>query len=310
MKKTWMILLVAVGLTSAARPALAWDAFGHEVIARIAWEHMRPETRAKAVALLEAAPPDADLASLLPRDGRPLAERERELFERAATWPDIVRDEAFPARHEKYHHSTWHYTNFYWELDQNGRPRDVDRLHPEDVNIVERLHALERSAADPSRDTSLRAIDLAWLLHLGGDIHQPLHNSARVTASEPEGDRGGNLFLLKGDETLHWYWDSVLSKTFRRHLFESEEERVGRVARAVQQHYPRSTFADRLEPGRYEEWSREGFATSKSAVYKGVERGKEPSRSYRTTAFEIAEPAVALAGYRLAELLERVLGGA
>jgi hypothetical protein len=181
MTKTLRIVL-ALGLVLAASPALAWDALGHEVIARIAWEHMKPETRAKAVALLRAAPADADLASL--------AADDRELFQRAATWPDIVRDEAFPARHAKYHHSNWHYTNYFWELDESGRPRDVDRLRPQDVNIVERLQALERSVADPGRDASERAVDLAWILHLGGDIHQPLHASARVTSTEPEGDRG------------------------------------------------------------------------------------------------------------------------
>src|SRR4028119_2402871 len=161
MKKTCTLLLLAL---LAARPALAWDALGHKVIALIAWEHMRPETRVRAVELLKAAPPDADLASLLPNAGRPLAERERELFLSAATWPDIVRDEAFKERREKYHQSNWHYTNFFWELDENGQPRDVDRLRPQDVNIVERLHALECSVADPSRDPSLRAVDLAWIL--------------------------------------------------------------------------------------------------------------------------------------------------
>jgi hypothetical protein len=297
-QRFWIPLLLAASLAAAARPAAAWDALGHEVIARIAWEHMKPETRAKAVALLRAAPSDADLANL--------AVDDRELFERAATWPDVVRDEAFPERHEKYHHSNWHYTNFYWEEDASGQPRDVNRLQPQDVNVVERLHALERSVADPGRDASLRAVDLAWILHLGGDIHQPLHSSARVTATEPEGDRGGNLFKLRGDD-LHWYWDSVLSKTYRRRWFEKEETRVERVARLIEQSHPRPGVAD-LEAGQYEEWVREGLATSKSVVYRGVERGRTPSREYLKTASGIVEPAVALAGYRLAEILDRVLG--
>lgn len=306
-KKTCAFLLLTLALL-AARPALAWDALGHEVIALIAWEHMRPETRAKAVELLKAAPADADLANLLPNDGRPLAERERELFLRASTWPDIVRDEAFTARREKYHQSNWHFTNFFWELDENGQPRDIDRLRPQDVNIVERLHALERSVADPGRDASLRALDLAWILHLGGDIHQPLHASARVTATEPEGDRGGNLFKLDHKDDLHWYWDSLLSKVYREKRSETRMARVERVARLIQEHHPRSSFTT-LEPGQYEAWAAKGFATSKSFVYKNVERGRTPGRSYRKAAFEVAEPAVALAGYRLAEMLDRTLGG-
>jgi hypothetical protein len=301
-KRAWLILLLATGLASAGHPALAWDSLGHEVIARIAWEHMKPETREKAVALLKAAPPDAGLANLAPTD--------RELFLRAATWSDIVRDEAFPERHEKYHHSHWHYKNNYWEMDGNGQPRNVDRLQPLPENIVERLQAFERSVADPDRDAALRAVDLAWILHLGGDIHQPLHASSRVTATEPEGDRGGGLFKLAGDD-LHWYWDSLLSKKkeFRRRWFEGKASRVERVAGLLQERYPRSSFAHRLEPGQYESWARAGLATSKSVVYQGVERGRTPSPRYQEAALEIVEPAVALAGYRLAEILERALGG-
>lgn len=304
MKKAALILFLAL---LAAHPALAWDALGHKVISLIAWEHMRPETRAKAVKLLKAAPPDADLASLLPNDGRPLAERERELFLLASTWPDVVRDEAFPERRKKYHHSDWHYVNHYWELDEKGQPRATGRL-PEEVNIVERLHSLERTVADPSRDASLRALDLAWLLHLEGDLHQPLHASSRVTATEPQGDRGGGLFKLPGDD-LHWYWDSLLSKVFRKRKSESDAQRVERVARVIQEHHPRSSFKD-LEAGQYEAWARKGFDTSKSFVYQNVERGRTPSREYRKAAFEqVVEPAVALAGYRLAEMLDRILGG-
>lgn len=307
MKKTCTLLLLTLTLL-AARPALAWDALGHEVIALIAWEHMRPETRARAVELLKAAPADADLANLLPNDGRPLAERERELFLRAATWPDIVRDEAFAARRKKYHQSNWHYVNYYWELDENGQPRNVDRLRPQEVNIVERLHALERIVADPGRDASLRAVDLAWFLHLEGDLHQPLHSSSRVTATEPEGDRGGGLFKLNGDD-LHWYWDSLLSKVFRQRRHESDAQRVERVAGLIQEHHPRSSFKD-LEAGQYEAWARKGFETSRSFVYQNVERGRTPGRPYRKAAFEeVVEPAVALAGYRLAELLDRILEG-
>jgi hypothetical protein len=298
--KRWMPFLLAAGFAFAGHPAVAWDALGHKVIARIAWEHMRPETRAKAIALLKAAPVDADLAEPDLDD--------RQLFERAATWPDIVRDEAFPARHEKYHHSNWHYINYFWELDANGQPRAVDRLQPQEVNIVERLHALERSVADPARDASLRAVDLAWVLHLGGDIHQPLHSSSRVTSTEPEGDRGGGLFKLKGDD-LHWYWDSVLTKRYRRWWKKGDEALVERVTRIVERDHPEADFADRLKPGRYEDWVQEGLKTSQTAVYQGVERGKTPSRQYLQKAAGIAEPAVALAGYRLAEILDRALGG-
>lgn len=308
-RKRWRSIGIAAILFLAALPARAWDDIGHQAIARIAWDHMKPETRERAAALLRSAPPDADLASLLPQDGRPMAVRERELFQRAATWPDIVRDEAFPERRRKHHHSTWHFTNFFWEYDENGRPRDVARLQPLPENVVERLGVLEDRLADPARSAAERAVDLAWVLHLVGDVHQPLHTSARVTPTEPEGDRGGNLFRLGGDSNLHGYWDGLLTRVFGRRWFEDKEERIERIAREIQQDHPREDFAARLLPGQFEAWAREGLATSKSLVYAGVERGREPGRAYRRAAFAAAEPAAALAGYRLAEMLDRVLAG-
>ena len=51
------------------------------------------------------------------------------------------------------------------------------------------------------------------LLHYAGDVHQPLHATARVDSDYPSGDRGGNDFKIPsvdGAKNLHAAWDSVL----------------------------------------------------------------------------------------------------
>lgn len=48
---------------------------------------------------------------------------------------------------------------------------------------------------------------LPWLLHLIGDIHQPLHAMQRFDRLRPNGDRGGNEIELRTGN-LHAYWDS------------------------------------------------------------------------------------------------------
>jgi hypothetical protein len=301
-----LIPLLGVCTLLSALPARAWDATGHEVIARIAWDAMKPETRAKAVALLEAAPPDADLASLLPADG-PQAVRERQLFELASTWPDIVRDKNVQARYEKYHHGKWHYINHFWEQAPNGTARDRTDLAPDPENVVERLHHYEETLGDTSRPAAERAIDLTWVLHLVGDVHQPLHSSARVTPDLPQGDQGGNLVKITDQESLHWYWDQLVSKTYPKGAAESQEAYVARVARTFEKRFPASSLRHRLAAGRFEDWVRAGYVTSKTAVYPGVLPGHEPSRRYRRRAFHTIEPRIALAGYRLADFLNRAL---
>jgi S1/P1 Nuclease len=46
-------------------------------------------------------------------------------------------------------------------------------------------------------DPEQKAIALAWLFHLVGDIHQPLHTAQLFTVEYPKGDRGGNEICVR-----------------------------------------------------------------------------------------------------------------
>ena len=54
---------------------------------------------------------------------------------------------------------------------------------------------------------------LRLLIHYIGDIHQPLHATARVNKNYPKGDAGGNFVAIPakdGAKNLHSVWDSVI----------------------------------------------------------------------------------------------------
>jgi hypothetical protein len=283
-----------------AEPAQAWDRTGHEVVARLAWETMSPAARARAVALLKAAPPDSDL--------NPPGLTPRELFTRASYWPDIVRDEKFPARRAKYSQPAWHYITWLWDQPSpEGPPRDLpDPPAPQDV--VERLRHLTPSLADPAVPPAEKAIQLAWVLHLVGDVHQPLHCASRQTGQEPHGDQGANLFQLDAGHNLHAYWDSILTSADPQRPQETAEDYLGRLAARLSARHPRRPLAARLDLGHYEAWANEGYERAKTDVYlPSLARGHAPSLAYQQHAARIAEQAIALAGYRLAATLERVL---
>lgn len=311
MKRLWIIISVlAVSLVFPVSTH-AWNDTGHKVVARLAWAYMTPQARAKVIALLKSAPADADLSNLLASDSRPLAVREQEFFLRASTWADVMRDGKFPVRREKYHKSSWHYINFFWEQSMpGGAPKDRTDMKPEPENVVARLQYLQSFLADTTQEQSQRAIALAWVLHLVGDIHQPLHTSARVTATEPEGDRGGNLFRLDTTSTvrnLHSYWDGILNLSFRQKSSESDEAYINRMAQAISVRYPQAQMQSRLHSGEFEAWAKEGYASAKSAVYPSwLRRYETPPEKYRKSAYRVAELAIALAGYRLAEMLNQL----
>ena len=62
---------------------------------------------------------------------------------------------------------------------------------PEPVNILTAM-AENESVVKKENDAERKAIALAWLFHLVGDIHQPLHTGQLFTVEYPKGDRGGH----------------------------------------------------------------------------------------------------------------------
>lgn len=310
-----LAVLLALAAGAVAAPAArAWDARGHRVVAAIAWEEMSPAARDEAVDLLLAAPADSDLPALMPAGGSE-AERRRRLFLESGTWPDVVRDEDHPARQEKYHRSNWHYINLFWEEGPDGAPRERTDLRPQPTNAAERLDALIGTLADRGADPGERGIALAWIVHLAGDLHQPLHTSARVTATEPEGDRGGNLVLLDhrpGDrwpQNLHAYWDSILAERAECRCWLARWRCTDdRLARRLAADHPPPAAP---EPARPEtmSWVREGLVLAQTVAYRSdLRRGEAPPPAYRAAAVGASEAAIARAGRRLAAVLEGALG--
>ena len=111
MKRLTTLLATLAALALGVRPAYAWDDFGHRVVARIAWENMTPQARARAIAILRGASPETGLRGTV--SGTLSQEQQIELFVFAATWPDVVRDTAFSnaLRMERYHHPYRHYVD-------------------------------------------------------------------------------------------------------------------------------------------------------------------------------------------------------
>jgi hypothetical protein len=233
----------------------------------------------------------------------------------AATWADIVRDKNFKNRNAKYHHGTWHYTDTFWR-EADGKVELVPEFESDKENAVERLFAFDKTLRDASTSDADKAIALAWILHVGGDIHQPLHDSARVTKYDPKGDQGGNLFMLspkgaKGEDhlSLHWYWDSIIGRNVPRVNDACDSDYLPAIAQQMMKKYPSAAMQNRLKIGKFDEWQREGFQIASTKLYPSSLRfNTMPSESYKKQAFEIAQEQIALAGYRLGGMLNQIFG--
>ena len=114
------------------------------------------------------------------------------LFMQAARWPDDIR-----SNDKQHHRALWHYIN--WPFKPAGQPASVQTREPETVNILTAMAEngrIVKNETDPER----KAIALAWLFHLVGDIHRPLHTAQLFTVDYPKGDRGGNEICVRVTE--------------------------------------------------------------------------------------------------------------
>ena len=110
-----------------------------------------------------------------------------------------------------YHRRVWHYADHLWR-DYNGPAHEVKGPPPK--HAVERLTVLEEDLRKRKSTMFLRAVELAWVIHLMGDLHQPLHNASRISKVQPKGDAGGNGMALTKSLDLHTFWDHIPDEVF------------------------------------------------------------------------------------------------
>jgi hypothetical protein len=148
----------------------------------------------------------------------------------------------------------------------------------------------------------VKSYDLVWLLHLVGDVHQPLHATSRFTHSQPNGDAGGNFVALCEKpcrNELHAFWDDLLGTGRKPDVAIRRIERLPRADARL------AAIDDEAK------WIRESFEIAENSVYEppiGIGQGPFTVDSrYRRDAHRIARQRAALAGARLAHLLNEAL---
>ncbi len=309
------VILAAMLITIMAIPAAAWNDVGHKITGYIAWQRMSLKARENVIRILRSAPEDSDLSVFFQNFGiEPEEKRRLEYFSLVPTWADIVRDRSFPVRYGKYHHSNWHYSDTFWQMSGG----EIKILPPPEQGGlgVEKLAEFDSLLRNASASDADKAIAMAWLMHIGGDLHQPLHTSARVTESEPKGDQGGNLFLLTPENTprekqlnLHWFWDSIVDRNVPLKANQSEMQYIEAAAKSMMKSHPFAALQTKLNIGKYADWQKESFEFAPRDVFSAdLQRFSMPSAGYRKKAFRIAGGQLALAGYRLGETLNEIFG--
>ncbi len=264
MRSIFVFMAVLVWLMPAQ--ARAWGAVGHKTIAAIAWDRLSPEAR---------------------RELRGLALRRRASFSAKALWADEVRQQ------EEYAWSRpLHYLNVERGAREIGRPAACD-----DENrgcVLSAIERFEGVLADPRAPSSARREAVAFLIHLVGDIHQPLHCGYGD-------DRGGNDVHLnfRGAATnLHRLWDDQLIEVGGS-TWRAMARRLGREISSADAARWTSSIAPTT-------WAQESLDVILGGLYPD---SMEVSDAYVQRFYPEVEQRLSMAGVRLAALLERALAG-
>lgn len=234
MKPVQRILILELLLLLLPLPLFAWNDVGHMAVAYIAYQHLTLPARARAVALLKLNPDYANWVKQIP-SGTAQQDQEMMIFMIAATWADQIKHETgytpdgaagsngnLPegplstqniGYKDKLQHRYWHFVDIPFSSDGTKLP---SVLTP---NVETQIVAFRKVIASSSADDDLKSYDLVWLLHLVGDVHQPLHCVTRVSRAEPDGDKGGNTEKIacstcNGATALHGFWDNILAPGF------------------------------------------------------------------------------------------------
>jgi hypothetical protein len=307
-----ILALTALLLVFPFNQARAWWDEGHMQIAYLAYQRLNEPVKDAVDALLKLNKDYAVWTAGAPDD----ASIRLYAFVHAATWADDIKGKAdyyddhvadstagqnVPYGHLK--HSYWHFKDALYSPDGTTLPA------PDPVDAVSQLkRMIAKLPASAGASDNLRSYDLVWMLHLVGDLHQPLHAVGRYTAQIPGGDRGGNVEMVipATGETiaLHAYWDRIFggySSVFGA-IFDADD-RAG-LAHVV----PDPAAAQILDP---EAWAQESFELAKKHAYASPirldETPVELTRDYETNARNVARSQAALAAARLANLLNDAL---
>jgi hypothetical protein len=295
-------LLVALVLWLLPSAAFGWNEKGHMVVARLAWLKLDPAARRAATEILKQHP---HYDEFLTAECPPGFCVDEWVFMRAAYWSDWIRSN----HTEEFSKPTWHYLSVAFVPPHSKK--SASDLQRNDPNVVTQIPASMDKVR--SAQGGERAVALCWVLHLIGDIHQPLHCCSQLCEKFPEGDRGGNLAIVRLNGgmavNLHFAWDAMLGEDFSlsevlktvADLQRLESQHACEIQRAVQAH---PTSAD---------WARESFENARTHAYLNGDlrpghAGNEPevdpapnlSEAYVQNAASVARLAVVRAGCRLA----------
>ena len=326
---TFITVLCLAAISSSAH---AWDHPGHMTTANIAYseiEAARPDLIEKLGLLFMAHPGAAPFwVAAGAAKGKEGIQRK---FVECARWADDVKFSTDDR-------PTWHTAR--WAIVAKDAPENVRKAAAarEGKPAGQALEALKlafRTLSNPESNPKERALALCWALHIIGDIHQPMHVSDLFSKDFPSGNVAATTSYVEDPITkkpmpLHVLWDT---NALRVPSFAAVESYTKHLLKK----HPRSSFSELKahpvgDPNAFEEWAKESHQVAMDWAYdlqtlpdpnkdqdadelmknmvnfiltgeSHVKQAPKLPAGYWEKLQLTAERRIALAGYRIADLI-------
>jgi hypothetical protein len=194
-----------------------------------------------------------------------------------STYADEIKSDK---RYKEFY--TWHYINM--PLDSNYEDSEKNPKG----DMVTGIAYCKKIITDKNSSDNDKAFYLKILIHLIGDLHQPMH----VALAE---DKGGNNVKLKWfgeDSNLHKVWDSEMINKYRMsysELAENADVLTNEQVLAIQK-------------GSIVDWVNETHQIT-TTIYATVNEGENLRYRYSYNHFNTVRTQLQIAGIRLAKVL-------
>ncbi len=268
--KNLLFLFLALFMNS---PSFSWTSLGHRLVAQIAYDNLTTDTKKRCNFYNHALDKFFKPQNLV----------------NSAAWLDSLRSTSDSTLQKK------HYINLPFSFDGS-------KLIP--YNKINAISAIEEAEADlqSSSDKFSKGFSLRILIHVVADLHQPLHAASQMSRIYPNGDKGGNLLRLAKNplaSNLHQYWDKGGGFLTKKKLGNTY---LKRKAQKIQSKLPCHLASMNLNP---RVWADESHTIAVKQAYQ-LKNGQKPDKNYQHQVKQITEQRLALAGCRLAAILNKI----
>ena len=241
--------------------SMAWGMLGHRIVGEIADSYLTPKARKEIRQILGT-----------------------ETIAIASNWADFIKSDTGYRYLNK-----WHYVDFENNLSYNEFKASLD--NDKDIDAFTGLKTIIKQLKNKNLSKEKKVYYLKLLIHIAGDLHQPLHVSAA-------GDQGGNdikVSWFNQPSNLHRVWDEQLI----------EYQQLSYTEYTAVINHPTLKQRNEWQKQPIEKWLYESYKLSEQ-LRGSIKREQKLSYQYNFEYIATLNSQLLKGGVRLAGLLNKI----